>query len=198
MDIKYNSDNLVPVIVQDYISKEVLMLAYMNEEALEKTIESKEMVYFSRSRNTLWKKGETSGNVQYLKELSFDCDNDTLLAKVEQVGSACHTMNRSCFYRNIMSIEQVDNNIFENLFALIKDRKNNLDKGYTSYLFEKGLDKILKKIAEEAGEVIIASKNNNTETIYEISDLIYHLFVLMVNNGIELDDIYKELSSRRK
>ena len=121
-----------------------------------------------------------------------------MLAKVDQIGCACHTMNRSCFYRNIITLEQVDNNIFENLFSLIKDKKGKADKGYTSYLFEKGLDKILKKVAEEAGEVIIASKNNETETIYEISDLIYHLFVLMVNNGIELDDIYKELSSRRK
>lgn len=198
MNITYNSENLVPVIVQDYLSKEVLMLAYMNEEAYTKTLELNEMVYYSRSRKKLWRKGETSGNVQYLKQLSYDCDNDTLLAKVEQIGSACHTMNRSCFYRDIISLESVDQNIFENLFALIKDRKTNVQKGYTNYLFEKGLDKILKKIAEEAGEVIIASKNNNTETIYEISDLIYHLFVLMVQNGIELDDIYKELSSRRK
>lgn len=198
MNINYNNDGLVPVIVQDYITKEVLMLAYMNEEALNKTIELNEMTYYSRSRKQLWKKGETSGHVQYLKELSFDCDEDTLLAKVQQVGNACHTNNYSCFYRSIVSNGRIDKNVFEELFETIKSKKINEDSGYTNYLFTKGLDKILKKVAEEAGEVIIASKNNNQETVYEISDLIYHLFVLMVNNGIDLGEIYMELASRRK
>lgn len=198
MNVTYNKDGLVPVIVQDIYTKEVLMLAYMNEEALTITKQTKEMTYYSRSRQTLWKKGETSGNVQYLKELSYDCDEDTLLAKVEQVGAACHTGNKSCFYRKEVQSEVVPNNILEDLFRIIQSKQETPDGGYTNYLFDKGVDKILKKVGEETAEIIIASKNNNEETIYEISDLFYHLFVLMVNQGIELSDIYKELASRRK
>lgn len=198
MNITYNNDGLVPVIVQDIYTKEVLMLAYMNEEAYTITKETKEMTYYSRSRQTLWKKGETSGNVQFLKELSYDCDEDTLLAKVEQVGPACHTGNKSCFYRQEITSDVVPNNILEDLFRVIQAKQETPDGGYTNYLFDKGVDKILKKVGEETSEVIIASKNNNEETVYEISDLFYHLFVLMVNQGIELSDIYKELASRRK
>ncbi len=199
MKLKFNKDGLIPVVVQDVYTNEVLMLAYMNQEAFDQTIETKEMVYYSRSRQTLWKKGETSGNVQFLKSLSYDCDEDTLLAKVEQKGVACHTGKKSCFYRDIVSDETVSNEtILPELFKVIKQKQETPDGGYTNYLFDKGVDKILKKVGEEASEVIIASKNNNEETIYEISDLFYHLLVLMVNNGIELSEIFKELSSRRK
>ncbi|MEC9485322.1 MAG: bifunctional phosphoribosyl-AMP cyclohydrolase/phosphoribosyl-ATP diphosphatase HisIE [Candidatus Izemoplasma sp.] len=199
MTLQFNKDGLIPVIVQDVYTNEVLMLAYMNQEAYTKTIDTKEMVYYSRSRQTLWKKGETSGNIQRLTSLSYDCDEDTLLAKVEQVGAACHTGNKTCFYRDVYNNNRVANDtILPILFNVIKQKQQNPDGGYTNYLFEKGIDKILKKVGEEASEVIIASKNNNEETIYEISDLFYHLLVLMVNNGIELSDIFKELSSRRK
>lgn len=198
MNIQYNKDGLVPVIVQDAYTNEVLMLAYMNEESLAITKETKEMTYYSRSRQELWKKGETSGNLQFLKELRYDCDEDALLAKVEQVGVACHTGEASCFYRTEVKGETIKDNILTELFHVIQDKKANPDGGYTTYLFEKGVDKILKKVGEETAEIIIASKNNNEETIYEIGDLFYHLLVLMVNQGIELSDIYKELASRRK
>lgn len=198
MNVSYNDQGLVPVIVQDVNTNEVLMLAYMNEEALGITTTTKEMTYFSRSRNALWKKGETSGNVQFLEELRYDCDQDTLLAKVRQVGPACHTGNRSCFYRTAGESTVNQTNILTDLFRVIQDKQQNPDGGYTNYLFDKGVDKILKKVGEETAEVIIASKNNTDETVYEISDLIYHLFVLMVNNGIELSDVYQELASRRK
>ena len=198
MNVQFNPEGLVPVIVQDVYTNEVLMLAYMNEEALNQTLETKEMTYFSRSRNALWKKGETSGNVQYLEELRYDCDEDSLLAKVRQVGVACHTGNRSCFYRTEVKGPLNESSILEDLFRVIQAKQKSPDGGYTNYLFDKGLDKILKKVGEETAEVIIAAKNNNTETVYEISDLIYHLFVLMVNNGIELSAVYQELSGRRK
>jgi phosphoribosyl-ATP pyrophosphohydrolase/phosphoribosyl-AMP cyclohydrolase len=197
MEITFNKDGLVPVIVQDVYSNEVLMLAYMNQEAYDLTKETKVATYFSRSRQELWKKGETSGHFQYVKEIRYDCDQDALLLKVDQVGSACHTGNRSCFYRSELETS-IKANILEEVYDVIKDRQKNPDKGYTSYLFEKGIDKILKKVGEETAEVIIASKNNNEETIYEVSDLFYHLLVLMVNQGITLDDIDKELRSRRK
>jgi phosphoribosyl-ATP pyrophosphohydrolase/phosphoribosyl-AMP cyclohydrolase len=198
MKLNFNKDGLIPVVVQDVYTNEVLMLAYMNQEAYDKTLEEQMMYYYSRSRQTLWKKGETSGHLQYLKELKYDCDEDTLLAKVKQIGPACHTNNRSCFYRSVTSQERSSDHILEELFTVIQNKKENPDGGYTNYLFDKGVDKILKKVAEETGEVIIASKNNNQETIYEISDLIYHLWVLMANQGIELSDIYEELQSRRK
>jgi phosphoribosyl-ATP pyrophosphohydrolase/phosphoribosyl-AMP cyclohydrolase len=198
MNIQYNDQGLVPVIVQDVNTLEVLMLAYMNEEALETTIATKEMTYFSRSRQELWKKGETSGHVQFLEELRYDCDEDTLLAKVRQVGAACHTGNRSCFYRTEVEGEVQSNTILPDLFRVIQQKKTSPDGGYTNYLFDKGVDKILKKVGEETAEVIIAAKNNNDETIYEISDLLYHLFVLMVDRGIELSDVLDELKGRRK
>lgn len=198
MNIKYNEQGLVPVIVQDVYTKEVLMLAYMNEAALNQTMETKQMTYYSRSRQTLWTKGETSGNVQYLEELRYDCDEDTLLANVRQVGPACHTNNKSCFYRTVVEGTMPPSSVLEELFRVIQAKQQTPDGGYTNYLFDKGLDKILKKVGEETAEVIIAAKNNNKETIYEISDLIYHLFVLMVQNGIELADVYQELAGRRK
>jgi phosphoribosyl-ATP pyrophosphohydrolase/phosphoribosyl-AMP cyclohydrolase len=198
MNVQYNDQGLVPVIVQDVNTLEVLMLAYMNEEALKQTIATKEMTYFSRSRQELWKKGETSGHVQFLEELRYDCDEDTLLAKVRQVGAACHTGNRSCFYRTEVEGTSNSDTILPDLFRVIQEKQASPDGGYTNYLFDKGLDKILKKVGEETAEVIIASKNNNDETIYEISDLLYHLFVLMVDRGIELSDVLDELKGRRK
>jgi len=194
----FNQDGLIPVIVQEQKNLEVLMLAYMNEEAYQKTIDTKDLYFYSRSRETLWKKGETSGNTQVLKSLSYDCDQDALLAMVQQVGPACHTGNHSCFYRDVINKKTINQDVLSELYDTIQKKKQVPDGGYTTYLFQKGVDKILKKVAEETGEVIIASKNNKEETIYEISDLFYHVLVLMVNQGIEIDDIYQELVSRRK
>jgi phosphoribosyl-ATP pyrophosphohydrolase/phosphoribosyl-AMP cyclohydrolase len=197
MNPTFNNEGLLPVIVQDQSTLEVLMLAYMNEEAYNKTIQTNDLYFFSRSRKQLWRKGETSGHIQTLVSLSYDCDQDALLALVQQKGPACHTGEITCFYRDLIGQKAGMKDPLQELEEVIKSKQLEPDKGYTSYLFEKGVDKILKKVAEETGEVIIASKNNNTETIYEISDLFYHVIVLMVNQGISLDDIYKELASRR-
>lgn len=198
---KRNSDGMLPVVVQDYKTLDVLMVAYMNREAFEKTIETGKMTYWSRSRNELWTKGDTSGHVQYVKKLSIDCDNDTLLAKVQQVGSACHTGNRSCFYRDILKKDYHETNpakVFEEVYGIIEDRKKHPKEGsYTNYLFDKGIDKILKKVGEEAAEIIIAAKNPNPEEIkYEISDFLYHVMVLMCERGVTWEDIMKELANR--
>ena len=198
-DFKLNSDGMVPVIVQDYRTDEVLMLAYMNEEAFEKTISLGKMTYYSRSRGELWMKGETSGHIQYVKSLTADCDYDTILAKVSQIGAACHTGNPSCFFNTIVKKEYVEKNpqkVFEEVYAIIMDRKANPKEGsYTTYLFEKGIDKILKKLGEENAETIIAAKNPNPEEIkYEISDYLYHLMVLMAEKGITWEDVTQELS----
>lgn len=200
-DFKLNSDGMVPVIVQDYRTDEVLMLAYMNEEAFEKTISLGKMTYYSRSRGELWMKGETSGHIQYVKSLTADCDYDTILAKVSQIGAACHTGNPSCFFNTIVKKEYVEKNpqkVFEEVYAIIMDRKANPKEGsYTTYLFEKGIDKILKKLGEENAETIIAAKNPNPEEIkYEISDYLYHLMVLMAEKGITWEDVTQELSQR--
>ena len=200
-DFKVNSDGLVPVIVQDYKTQEVLMMAYMNQEAYEATVRSGRMTYWSRSRRELWIKGLTSGHFQYVKELQIDCDNDTILAKVAQVGAACHTGNRSCFYRTMMKKDYVERNplkVFEDVYAVIEDRKLHPKEGsYTNYLFDKGIDKILKKVGEEATEIIIAAKNPNPEEIkYEISDFLYHVMVLMAERGVTWEDIAKELADR--
>lgn len=197
---QFNKDGLIPVITQDVDTKEVLMLAYMNEEAIQKTKETKKATYYSRSRKTLWVKGETSGNTQEVISFLYDCDQDTILLKVKQKGVACHTNNYSCFYRNEFNNEEKNNElILSELFTLLKTRYAQRPQGsYTTYLFEKGVDKILKKVAEETGEVLIASKNNNEELIYEASDLLYHLLVLLVNQGVDLSDIYKELRGRMK
>ncbi len=198
---KLNNDGMIPVIVQDYQTNEVLMMAYMNEEAYNHTVETGRMTYYSRSRDELWEKGLTSGHFQYLKSLEIDCDKDTLLAKVYQVGAACHTGSRSCFYTNIYKKDYKDNNphkVFEDVYNVILDRKQNPKEGsYTNYLFDKGIDKILKKVGEEATEIIIAAKNPNPEEIkYEISDFLYHVMVLMAERGVNWEDITTELSRR--
>ena len=200
-EFKLNSDGLIPVIVQDYKTNEVLMMAYMNEEAFDHTVKTGRMTYYSRSRNAQWVKGETSGHFQYVKSLSVDCDKDTLLAKVDQVGAACHTGNRSCFYTTIVGTDYDAKNplqVFESVYNTIVDRKQNPKEGsYTNYLFEKGIDKILKKVGEEATEIVIAAKNPNPEEIkYEISDFLYHAMVLMVERGVTWEDITSELADR--
>lgn len=200
-EFKLGPDGLVPVIVQDYKTSEVLMLAYMNEEAFHHTLSTGRMTYFSRSRQSLWVKGETSGHFQYVKSLKLDCDNDTILAKVNQVGPACHTGARSCFFKTLAEKEYKETNplkVFEDVFAVILDRKENPKEGsYTNYLFDKGIDKILKKLGEEATEIVIASKNPNPEEIkYEISDFLYHMMVLMAEKGITWEEITKELANR--
>lgn len=200
-DFKKNSDGMVPVIVQDYRTDEVLMLAYMNEEAFDHTIHSGRMTYYSRSRQELWVKGLTSGHIQYVKSLTADCDYDTILAKVSQVGAACHTGNRSCFFNDIVKKDYVEKNplkVLEDVYSIILDRKDHPKEGsYTNYLYDKGIDKILKKVGEEATEIIIAAKNPDAEGIkYEISDFIYHLMVLMAEKGVTWEDITQELSQR--
>ena len=201
-DFKLNSDGMIPVVVQDYKNGEVLMVAYMNEEAFNQTIRTGRMTYWSRSRDELWQKGDTSGHYQFVKSLTIDCDNDTLLAKVHQVGAACHTGNRTCFFTTIMEKEYNDSNpftVFENVYKVIKNRKEHPKEGsYTNYLFDKGIDKILKKCGEEATEMVIAAKNPDAEELkYEISDFLYHMMVLMVECGVDWDDIVKELANRR-
>lgn len=198
---KLNEQGLLPVIVQHYKTKDVLMLAYMNEEAFDKTIKTGKMTYYSRSRNALWVKGETSGHFQYVKSLTIDCDKDTLLAKVDQIGVACHTGNPTCFFQPLAGTDDEKANpqrIFEHVYHTIVDRKQNPKEGsYTNYLFEKGIDKILKKVGEEATETVIAAKNPNLEELkYEVADLLYHLMVLMVERGLSWEDITQELSDR--
>lgn len=200
-EFKVGDDGLVPVIVQDYKTDEVLMLAYMNEEAFDTTLKTGKMTYFSRSRNEQWIKGETSGHFQYVKGLTIDCDKDTILAKVLQIGVACHTGARSCFFNDLIKAEFDEANpvnVFNDVFAVIKDRKENPKEGsYTNYLFDKGVDKILKKIGEECTEIVIAAKNPNNEEIkYEISDFLYHVMVLMAEKGVTWEEITEELAHR--
>ena len=200
-ELKLNPSGLIPVIVQDYKTNEVLMLAYMNKEAFNHTVKSGRMTYYSRSRKELWIKGETSGHYQYLKSLTVDCDKDTLLTKVEQIGAACHTGSRSCFFQQIVGNDYDTTNplqVFESVYGTIMNRKENPKEGsYTNYLFDKGIDKILKKVGEEATEIVIAAKNPNPEEIkYEISDFLYHVMVLMVERGITWEDITRELAER--
>ncbi|MGN0157617.1 MAG: bifunctional phosphoribosyl-AMP cyclohydrolase/phosphoribosyl-ATP diphosphatase HisIE [Brotaphodocola sp.] len=198
---KTNSDGLVPVIVQDYKTSEVLMLAYMNEQAYLDTIRTGKMHYYSRSRQAQWMKGETSGHFQYVKSLKLDCDNDTMLAKVHQIGPACHTGSRSCFFQTLTEKEYKETNplkVFEHVFQVILDRKAHPKEGsYTNYLFDKGIDKILKKVGEEATEIVIAAKNPDPEEIkYEISDFLYHVMVLMAVKGVTWEEITEELANR--
>ncbi len=200
-NLKKNSDGLIPVIVQDYTTNDVLMCAYMNEEAFHATINCGKMTYYSRSRQELWMKGETSGHIQYVKELTADCDFDTILAKVSQVGVPCHTGNPSCFFNEIVKKEYIEKNplkVFETVYNIIEDRKNNPKEGsYTNYLFDKGIDKILKKVGEECTEIVIAAKNPDPEEIkYEISDFLYHVMVLMVEKGVTWEEITQELAQR--
>ncbi len=200
-DFKTNGDGLVPVIVQDYKTEQVLMLAYMNEQAFEDTLRTGKMNYYSRSRKSQWLKGETSGHFQYVKSLHLDCDNDTILARVHPVGPACHTGHTSCFFQTLAEKEHKETNplkVFEDVFAVILDRKEHPREGsYTNYLFDKGIDKILKKVGEEATEIVIAAKNPDPEEIkYEISDFLYHVMVLMAVKGITWEEITQELANR--
>ena len=200
-ELKKNSDGLVPVIVQDYKTREVLMMAYMNEEAYLSTLKSGRMTYYSRSRACQWLKGETSGHFQHVKEMTAGCDKDTILARVSQIGAACHTGNYSCFFNEIMKKEYDESNplmIFESVLNVIKDRKVHPREGsYTNYLFDKGIDKILKKLGEEATEIVIAAKNPNANEIkYEIADFLYHMMVLMVEKGVTWEEITEELDKR--
>ncbi|NLK74559.1 MAG: bifunctional phosphoribosyl-AMP cyclohydrolase/phosphoribosyl-ATP diphosphatase HisIE [Clostridiales bacterium] len=201
-EFKVNEDGLLPVVTQDYKTGEVLMLAYMDEEAYNMTIATGRMTYYSRSRKQLWIKGETSDHYQYLKELSIDCDKDTLLAKVVQIGAACHTGSMSCFYTNLVKkdYKQTDPfHVLQNVYDVIMDRKKTPKEGsYTNYLFDKGIDKILKKCGEEATEIIIAAKNPDSEELrYEIADFLYHIMVLMAECGLDWDDILTELANRK-
>ena len=200
-EFKLNSDGLIPTIVQDYKTGDVLMLAYMNKESYEQTIKTGKMTYYSRSRQSLWLKGETSGHYQYLRSMTLDCDNDTILAKVEQIGVACHTGAPSCFFQPLVESDFEEMNpleVFQSVYDTIVDRKLHPKEGsYTNYLFDKGIDKILKKVGEEATELVIAAKNPNPEEIkYELSDFLYHAMVLMVERGVTWEDIIKELADR--
>ena len=198
---KLNDDGLIPVIVQDFRTAEILMLAYMNAEAYEQTLREGMMTYWSRSRQELWCKGDTSGHYQYVKSLDIDCDRDTILAKVEQIGAACHTGHRSCFYTNLASKAYDGRNpmtVFDDVMATILERKENPKEGsYTNYLFDQGIDKILKKVGEEAAEIIIAAKNPDSDEVkYEICDFLYHMMVLMAEREVSWKDITKELAER--
>ena len=196
--VKFDKDGLVPAIVVDAVSKKVLTLAYMNEESLKITIEKNLTCFYIRSRKQLWRKGETSGNYQKVVSITADCDSDALLVMVEPQGPACHTGEESCFFNTLYQNEELKEFSLEALFKLIEGRKINKTEGsYTTYLFEKGIDKILKKVGEECTEVIIAGKaDDKKETIYEIADLCYHVLVLMIEMGISLNDIHAELKSR--
>jgi phosphoribosyl-ATP pyrophosphohydrolase/phosphoribosyl-AMP cyclohydrolase len=195
--LKYDQNGLIPAIVQDYNTGEVLTLAWMNAESLEITLKEGRVCFYSRSRKTLWRKGETSGNFLNVVSIKADCDRDALLIKAVPEGPACHTGAKSCFFNSVKD-GGADFSIHD-LHELIKDRKKNPVKdSYTNYLFEKGDDKILKKVGEESAEVIIAAKNKiKSETVYEISDLVYHILVLMANNDISIREIKDELAKRR-
>jgi len=197
----FSKNQLIPAIVQDYYTKEVLMLAYMNEEALEMTKKTKQTWFYSRSREELWNKGATSGNTQEVMDIKYDCDEDTFLVTVIPNGPSCHTNNYSCFYRTLMENSDLKTmNTLLDLEQTIKDRKANPQEGsYTTYLFEKGIDKILKKIGEESAEIIIGAKNNSKEeVIYETSDFMYHLMVLLKEMDIPFYEVLGELSKRSK
>lgn len=197
-ELKFDDKGLIPAVVQDFFTGEVLTVAYMNEESLKITLEEKMTCFFSRSRQELWRKGETSGNRQHIVSVKTDCDKDALVVKVIKDGPACHTGAESCFFNLLYKDNDKTDFSIDALYDLIKGRKTNMQEGsYTTYLFTKGLDKIMKKVGEECTEVIIgAAKNSKEETIYEISDLAYHILVLMVEMGISVDDIRKELDSR--
>ena len=197
-ELKFDENGLIPAIVVDAVTKQVLTLAYMNKESLQISMEKGLTCFWSRSRQELWLKGETSGNYQHIVSIEADCDNDALVVKVEPDGPACHTGTKSCFTKPVWESEELHEFSLEGLMELLRGRKEEKKEGsYTTYLFEKGLDKILKKIGEECTEVIIAAKaEDKKETIYEIADLAYHVMVLMLQAGISLEDIHKELASR--
>lgn len=196
--LKFDEQGLIPAIVQDAVTKQVLTLAYMNRESLKISMEKGLTCFWSRSRQELWLKGETSGNYQHIVSITADCDNDALVVLVEPDGPACHTGTVSCFTRPVWESEERSEFSLQALMTLIKGRKTEKKEGsYTTYLFEKGVDKILKKVGEESTEVIIAGKaDDKAETIYEIADLTYHVLVLMIQMGISLEDIHRELASR--
>lgn len=200
-DVRFDEKGLVPVIVQDIKTNAVLMMAYMNRESLEKTLKTGDMTYYSRSREKLWRKGETSGHVQKLCELKLDCDADTLLALVEQTGPACHTNSYSCFYQTLFGEGSYTGGygIIDELFAVINDRRANPKEGsYTNYLLSNGIDKICKKIGEEASEIIIAAKNDAPDEIsYESADFLYHLLVLLCERGLTPAQVFAQLEKRR-
>ena len=197
-ELKFDEKGLIPAIVVDAKTKKVLTLAYMNRESLEISMEKELTCFWSRSRNELWLKGETSGNYQHIVSITADCDRDALVVMVEPDGPACHTGSYSCFTKDVFQSEERSEFSYDGLMELIKDRKTSPQEGsYTTYLFHKGLDKILKKVGEESTEVIIAAKaEDRKETVYEIADLAYHIMVLMVEAGITLVEIRDELASR--
>ena len=197
-ELKFDKEGLIPAIVVDAVSKKVLTLAYMNEESLKISMEKGLTCFWSRSRGELWLKGETSGNYQHIVSITADCDKDALVVMVEKDGPACHTGSDSCFENPLWESDELREFSLGGLMKLIEGRKIDKKEGsYTTYLFEKGLDKILKKVGEESTEVIIAAKaEDKKETIYEIADLAYHVMVLMIEAGISLEDIHKELASR--
>ena len=206
-EIKFNAHGLVPAVAYDVCSGQVVMLAYMNEESFQKTVETGYAHYYSRSRRELWKKGETSGHLQKVKSIKLDCDGDTVLLEIEQTGAACHTGNQSCFYRELKDGKwqqaEESTNVARGMaveYAIVKERgENPVEGSYTNYLLEKGLDKILKKVGEECTEVVIGAKNRSKEEVtYETADLIYHLSVLLYEQGLTWDDIGKEILNRRK
>ncbi len=196
--LKFDDKGLIPAVVQDFYTKKVLTVAYMNHESLEISINEKRTCFFSRSRQELWRKGETSGNVQHIVSITADCDYDALVVQVIKDGPACHLGTDSCFTSVLFEDEKVQAFALETLYDLLVQRNNERpEKSYTTYLFEKGKEKILKKVGEECTEVVIgAMKNDKSETIYEISDLCYHILVLMVEMGITVDEIKQELASR--
>ena len=201
--IRFDEKGLVPAIAQDVRTGQVLMLAYMNRESLEETLRSGYATYFSRSRQQLWKKGETSGHVQKVLEIRYDCDEDALLLKVEQTGAACHTGEYSCFYRTLMETDPDEMpagaNVLEEVYATIRDRSEHPREGsYTNYLLDKGVEKIAKQVGEEASETIIAAvKGSCEEVTYEAADLLYHLLVLLFQQGVSPNEVWDELARRR-
>lgn len=196
--LKFGADNLIPVVVQDVETKEVLTVAYMNQESIELTLKDKLMTFYSRSRQELWRKGETSGNYQHLVSLKADCDQDALVALVKKDGPACHTGAESCFFETIYEENIPEKFSLTQLYNLIQERKDTPKEGsYTSYLFEKGKEKILKKIGEESTEVVIgAMKEDREETVYEVADLAYHVLVLMNEMNISVKEVADELAKR--
>ena len=203
--LKFDASGLIPAVVQNIETNEVLMVAYMNADTIKQTLETGRATFWSRSRQEVWVKGDTSGNYMYVKEVRVDCDCDCLVVLVNPAGPACHTGNRSCFFRKIEdgklvedAKEQTKTDVFAREQAVVMDRKEHPEEGsYTNYLFDKGEDKILKKVGEEAAEVVIAGKNRDKDEIsYETADLIYHLTVMLVANGMTWEDIYKEMERR--
>lgn len=197
-ELKFDEKGLIPAVVVDEVTKKVLTVAYMNKESLKISMEKGLTCFFSRSRQELWLKGETSGNYQHIVSITADCDNDALTVVVKKDGPACHTGSDSCFTKEVYKSEELSEFSLEGLYDLLVGRKTDKPEGsYTTYLFEKGIDKILKKVGEECTEVIVAGKGDDKkETIYEIADLAYHVMVLMVEMGISVEDIHKELASR--